>query len=47
MSKKTQECYSHVSKYVEKNICSLECKTFVTDYERAEKMHPNFHIFMN
>lgn len=46
MSKKTQECYLHVFKFIEKNICSLECNTFVTDYERAMKnaihiLYPN------
>lgn len=46
MSKKTQECYSHVFKHIEKHICSLVCNTFITDYERAMKnalknLYPN------
>lgn len=49
MSKKTQECYLHLFKFIEKNVCSLECDEFITDYERAMKnalktIHPDSTI---
>lgn len=35
MSRKTQVCYSHILNYIDKNICSLEARTFMTDFELA------------
>lgn len=45
MSNKSEGCYSHVFDYIQKNVCSLHCAIFVTDYERAmrnalKKMFP-------
>lgn len=45
MSRKTQACYLKLFKYLEENVCSLKCSTFITDYERAMKnalkeLHP-------
>lgn len=35
MSRKTQACYSHVLNYIEKHICSLDARSFMTDFELA------------
>lgn len=45
MSNKSEACYSHVFDYIQKNVCSLKCAIFVTDYERAmrnalKKLYP-------
>lgn len=37
MSRKSESAYTHVFKYIEENICSMKCKTFITDYEIALK----------
>lgn len=35
MTRKTEESYYHLFDYIEKNVCSLNCKSFMTDFERA------------
>lgn len=35
MSRKTQECYEHLFHFISSNICSLQCSTVITDFERA------------
>lgn len=35
MSRKTEESYLNVFKYIDSNIISLNCKSFMTDYEVA------------
>lgn len=35
MSCKKQICYSHILDYIHDDICSLECVSFMTDFERA------------
>lgn len=35
MNRKSQACYTHIFEYIEKNICSLDCQSFMTDFELA------------
>lgn len=35
MTRKTEECYRHVFRYIHENIFSLECESFMTDFELA------------
>lgn len=35
MSRKTQACYTHIFEYIEANVCSLNAKSFMTDFELA------------
>lgn len=35
MSSRTQVAYTHVFRYINKNIFSLNCKSFTSDYETA------------
>lgn len=35
MTRKTQSAYKHLFEYIHKNICSLECNSFTSDYELA------------
>lgn len=49
MTRKTQACYTHVFEYIEKNICSLSGKSFMTDFELAmrnalKKIHPEMQF---
>lgn len=50
MSGKSTACYSHVFEYIEKNVMSLECVSYITDYEKAmrralNKLHPEVKRF--
>lgn len=33
MTRKTEECYRHIFKYIDKYIISLQCKSFMSDFE--------------
>lgn len=35
MSRKTQQCYENVFQYINDNLISLKCKSFMSDYESA------------
>lgn len=35
MTRKTEQCYVHLFKYIDKNICQLRPTTFMTDFEKA------------
>lgn len=35
MSNRTQQAYSHVFRYIDTNICSLNCASFYADFEKA------------
>lgn len=35
MTRKTQRAYQHLLAFIEKNVCSLKCKSFTSDYEIA------------
>lgn len=35
MTRKSENCYKHVFNYIEQNVMSLECKSFMTDFEDA------------
>lgn len=35
MSRKSEEAYEHLFRYIDTEICSLNPTTFMTDYERA------------
>lgn len=33
MTRKTEDCYRHIFEYIEENVFSLRCKSFMTDFE--------------
>lgn len=33
MTRKTEDCYHHIFKYIDENVFSLQCKSFMTDFE--------------
>lgn len=35
MTQKTKEAYTHLFKYIEENVCSLQCSSFMSDFELA------------
>lgn len=35
MTKKTQAAYTHLFKYIDENVFSLRCASFMTDFEQA------------
>lgn len=35
MTRKTEACYKHIFEYIKVNVLSLECKSFMTDFETA------------
>lgn len=50
MSRKTEICYRHLFKFIESEIMSLQCESFMTDFERAmrnalRKQYPRVHLF--
>lgn len=50
MSHKTQIAYEHAFRYFDKNIFSLKCKSYTTNYERAMRnalriVHPDVMQF--
>ena len=46
MTRKTEECYRNIFKHIEENIFSLQCKSFMSDFEipmrnALASMYPN------
>lgn len=46
MTRKTEVCYQHIFKYIDENVFSLQCKSFMTDFELAmrnalKSIYPN------
>lgn len=35
MTRKTEEAYNHLFRYIDENVCSLQCKSFMSDFEVA------------
>lgn len=35
MTNKSQAAYTHVFRYIDNKICSMDCESFITDYETA------------
>lgn len=35
MNRKTEASYKHILQYIENNVCSLQCVSFMTDFEIA------------
>lgn len=49
MTRKTQRAYQHLLEFIEKNVCSLKCKSFTSDYEIALRnalaiLYPNTRL---
>lgn len=50
MTRKTEDCYRHIFQYIEENVFSLQCKSFMTDFElpmrnALRSVHPNSEFY--